>query len=211
MAVNKVLHTCPVCGSEFHEYLSNGRVFCSKKCSYSPQGRRVGTHRMSKTRLYVVWLDMKNRCHAGSKETTPLAYEYYRQRGITVCQEWRESFEAFCDWAVEAGYKPNLEIDRRDPNGNYCPENCRWATRSQQMRNQRKRRDGLTSKYKGVTKLKYKWRVQISINGRNTHVGVYGTEDEAARAYDAKAFELSGEFALLNFPEAFVLSELAGS
>jgi len=85
---------------------------------------------------------MKARCH---DEQSP-SFKYYGGRGITVCSAWCESFLIFRDWALRNGWHLSLELDRIDVNGNYCPENCRWATRAQQMANTRKKADAKTSK-----------------------------------------------------------------
>jgi len=67
-----------------------------------------------------------------------VAFACYGARGISVCPEWAQSFLAFRQWALSNGYQENLEIDRIDVNGNYCPENCRWICKAQNVDNQRK-------------------------------------------------------------------------
>jgi hypothetical protein len=93
------------------------------------------THGKTRTRMYRIWRAMKRRC----LNQSATAWDYYGGRGITVCAEWRVSFEAFRDWAFAHGYRDDLSIDRIDVNGNYEPSNCRWATWSEQMKNRRAR------------------------------------------------------------------------
>lgn len=83
--------------------------------------------------IYTVWAGMVQRCRNPKHKT----YAEYGGRGITVCSEWEYSAETFCTWAEANGYETGLELDRIDNNGNYCPENCHFVTKSQNARNTR--------------------------------------------------------------------------
>ena len=113
-------------------------------------------HGMSQSRIYRIWSNMKARCECKTND----AYSIYGGRGISVCKEWHD-FETFEKLAKENGYGEKLTIDRIDNNGNYCPENCRWATAKEQGNNTRSCRK-IT--YKGKTKTMRGWEEEMGLS-----------------------------------------------
>lgn len=91
-------------------------------------------HNMSSSKLYKVWQGMKTRCY----NKNFIYYKNYGGRGIKICDEWLDNFNTFYKWAINNGYKEGLTIDRINNDGIYEPSNCRWITRAEQNRNQRK-------------------------------------------------------------------------
>ena len=91
------------------------------------------SHGASSTRLYRIWHGMKQRCNNPKVRV----YKYYGGRGIKVCEEWEHSFTAFKEWAAAHGYADNLEIDRKDNDKGYSPNNCRWISKKDNLRNRR--------------------------------------------------------------------------
>ena len=99
---------------------------CLQKIASKKHGKRH-------TRLYYIWTDMKQRCY----NINLPAYRWYGGRGVVVYSEWKDDFMNFYDWSMANGYSDNLTIDRIDVDGNYSPDNCRWADWKQQNRNKR--------------------------------------------------------------------------
>lgn len=120
------------------------------------QKRKYGTS-TRELRLYRIWTDMKRRCY----DERCLEYRNYGGRGIEICQEWKNSFEAFRSWAMENGYADDLTIDRIDVNGNYEPSNCYWVTAKEQANNMR---TNTLVTYKGETKTLVQWAESFGIN-----------------------------------------------
>lgn len=120
---------------------------CLHKEKVSQKSKKHGMH---KTRIYKMWQNLKARCNCPSSNK----FYNYGGRGIKACDEWQDDFMAFYEWAMKKGYSDNLTIDRIDSNGDYCPENCRFATYSQQSDNRRNTR---TYTLNGETKTLKEW------------------------------------------------------
>ena len=102
-------------------YLNPG--YRKKRRQYCKEWNRV------RGRLYRIWRDMRQRCYYRKS----VSYKYYGAKGIKVCEEWRNSFEAFRNWAMANGYRDDLTIDRIDPEGDYTSENRHWITKSENI------------------------------------------------------------------------------
>lgn len=97
---------------------------------------RICKHGDSYSLLYSVWHSMKTRCYT----KTSIPYKDYGARGITVCEEWKNDYSRFRDWALTHGYKKGLSLDRINNNGNYTPDNCRFTDVKTQSNNRRSSR-----------------------------------------------------------------------
>lgn len=118
--------------------------------------KRFRRHGLRHHPLYVIWVDMRRRCETEKD----CRYKDYGGRGISVCEEWHD-FQTFYNWAIKAGYKEELSIDRIDNDENYTPQNCRWATREEQANNKRNNRPICID---GETKNLFQWCRQYNIN-----------------------------------------------
>lgn len=133
----------------------------SCKCLRSENSRQIHkTHGLTNTRLHNIWSRMIDRCCNPQSKF----YNSYGGRGISICVEWRNSFQAFYDWAKANGYAETLSIDRIDNDGNYCPENCRWATAKEQSNN---RRSNTLVTMNGKTQTVTHWCNELGLKNRD--------------------------------------------
>lgn len=123
---------------------------CMKKETDATNLVKGHKHKLSGTRLYKIWQGIKKRCNSPNDPR----YNRYGGRGIKICEEWAEDFAAFYEWAMSNGYKDDLTIDRKDNDGDYNPENCRWATNKEQCNN---RSTNILIKIGNVTKDLTEW------------------------------------------------------
>lgn len=149
------------CGNETVVSGGHLRGLKTKSCGCSRKETKNFTHKMTGSRLYKVWHTMKSRCYYEKSEM----FKHYGGRGITVCDEWKNSFISFYDWSIKNGYDENAErgqctIDRIDVNGNYEPNNCRWATIKQQANNTRRNH---FIKYNGKTQTVSQWANELGV------------------------------------------------
>lgn len=117
------------------------------------------THGMSFSPLYRVWQRIKG-CTTNPSHQD---YRWYGDKGITVCNEWSESFSTFYEWAMANGYSKGLTLDRINSNGNYEPSNCRWVPIADQQRN---RSNNVQITIDGETKCLSEW---CRVYGMNRH------------------------------------------
>lgn len=120
------------CGNEFvtrDTFLICGKKTCCPQCSIE----KKQTHGLSDTPIFYVWQGIRDRC------TNPKNKQYknYGGRGISVCEEWMNSSDAFIEWAIQNGYEEGLQLGRININGNYEPSNCKFVTQLENARNKR--------------------------------------------------------------------------
>lgn len=130
---------------------------CLHKDAMAEKAKKAKTHGYTHHRLYACYYRMRRRCENKANKS----YKRYGGRGIKVCDEWKNDIMSFINWGIENGYKEGLSIDRIDNDGDYSPENCRWADATQQSNN---RRSNKFVTYNGETHTYAEWSRIIGIS-----------------------------------------------
>lgn len=140
------------CGNEIETQRNNLAYGDTKSCGcYRTIGK--AKHGLSENSIYPTWAAMMSRCYNPNNS----GYHNYGGRGIKVCKRWHDIETLYLDM----GEKPEgHSIDRIDNDGDYCPENCRWATKKEQNRN---RRDNVVLTYKGERKTLIEWAESLGM------------------------------------------------
>lgn len=172
-----VVYKCKCdCGNQKIAIGSKLRLGLIKSCGCLKAEQRVH----GACRLAHIWNNMKARCN-NPKSTS---YKNYGLRGISVCDEWENDYNKFKQWALNNGYSKELTLDRIDPDGNYCPNNCRWATPEQQANNTR---SNVILVYYGTSHTVAEWSRMLGIS--------------PARLYSRKAKGMHDDEIFKDFPE----------
>lgn len=171
------------CGNEVCLRISNLRnntrsCGCLRK---EVTSERYKTHGERFSRLWQVWSHMKARCYNPKNSS----YKNYGGRGVKVCKEWKDNFQAFYKWSYANGYDENAKrgectLDRIDVNGNYCPENCRWVSQDIQSRN---KRQNIKIEYNGETKVLKDWALELGINYGTLYSRVHNPNWDIERCF----------------------------
>ena len=130
-------------------------------------------------KIYECWRDVKIRCY-NDKSKSFLNYGF---RGITMCDEWLNDFLSFYNWSIDNGWKESLHLDRKDNDGNYCPENCQFITKSENNAVGKKRiYKSNKSGYIGILFRKNRYNSYISINKKQIYLGSFKIIKDALQA-----------------------------
>ena len=183
------------CGNVISAFLTNLNSGKTQGCGCTQKEavrQASKTHGLYKSAEYHVWKGMKARCYNKNEP----AYPDYGGRGITMCEEWKESFEAFYS---DMGPRPSNErsIDRKDNNLGYYKENCRWATQLEQVNN---RRNNLFYEHEGLTRTLGEWCRHLGLKYVTVYdrIANYGWEfGEAIQPIESKEISFEDETKIL--------------
>lgn len=141
-----------------------------KQCSNKQLSRKKTKYIVYSKRLKECYVNMKTRCT--NKKQDP--FNRYVNRGIDLCEEWKNDYSKFQTWALNSGYNENLTLDRIDNNKGYSPDNCRWVTRKEQANN---RRTSLFLNYQGTSDTLANWSRKLNIPYNYIQYRIYKGKD----------------------------------
>lgn len=164
-------------------------------------------HGESHTRLSEIWSGMKKRCD----NKNSASYSNYGGRGITYCEAWKEYLN-FREWALNNGYTDEMSLERKDVNGNYCPENCTWISIRDQAKN---KTTSIKIEINGISKCLSEWCEIYGKNYSKVHSRIRRNQMTPIRAllkdemdYGYRKCELCGkEFKMKNGREKYCREE----
>jgi len=174
----KYKFTCEKCNSTYFRRIDTAKNNSTMCINCTRKSKAPKKHGDCGTKLYLHWANMKNRCYGIATQKN----RDYKAKGIIVCKEWKDSYENFKDWSLKNGYNSDLTLDRKDNNGIYEPENCRWITNIEQQSNKREIIKSNTSGFKNISfnKKSKKWR--LSIKKYNLKIDkLFNTLDDAIK------------------------------
>ena len=179
--MNKKYGKLTILGIEYQKKYSNGTIIDFVKCKCECGNIKIinfnnikrglvkscgcitkTVNGMSKTRIYQIYRHLINRCY----REKDISYKNYGNKGIIVCDEWKNDFMSFYNWSMANGYANDLTIDRIDVNGNYEPSNCRWVNMAVQQNN---RSNNRILEYKGQKKTITEWAKYCGLSYRNLY------------------------------------------
>lgn len=157
--------TCKFCGKNFNMKLNDLKR--AKYCKHIKTG-------IKDKRICNIFVSMMSRCYNEKDKN----FRFYGEKGIKICEEWVNNPKLFEEWATKNGYNNNLTIDRKNSKRNYCPENCRWITLSE---NAKYKSTTITINVNGIEKTGRDWakELEISTNIINTYRRKYGMKNTA--------------------------------
>ena len=172
------------CGNQKEIASSSLRQGVTKSCGCLKKELKIKsntTHGKTKTKEHIAWLNMKGRCYNPGRKD----YAEYGAKGIKVCDEWRNSFEAFYEYMGDAPSETH-SIDRLDPEDHYEPGNVEWGTEQTQAIRRRIQKNN-TSGVRGVQwyEPSKKWRAVIGVNKKTIHLGYFENKKDAVAARKA--------------------------
>ena len=163
---NRPLYECKCdCGNTIITEATRVKMGVVKSCGCLQRkvtAERFKVHGLTNTRIHRIWASMISRCENPNNNR----YYVYGLKGISVCDEWRNDFMQFYNWAIANGYSDDLSIDRINNDKGYCPSNCRWATRKVQMNN---RSNSRNISYNGTTMTLKQWSECFGFNYKYFH------------------------------------------